>query len=125
MDLNVASDARMEPPIQVASVRSGGAWIRIRACSGSAALSSFSKRSPKPGKSVEPPERTMLPYNVWRRSRSARLAASATSVAAPGSSEPSSRGSKSACGVGEVAVPPRPGGRSAAIASDPRRRIGG
>jgi len=59
MDLKVARDARMEPPIHVESIRSGGAWILIFVWSGRSDRSSLRRRSPKPGKSVEPPARTI------------------------------------------------------------------
>lgn len=70
MDLNVAKDARMDPPIQVLYNRSGDAAILIFMSLGDKEClrTSFSNRSPKPGNMVLPPESTIFAYIVLRKS---------------------------------------------------------
>jgi len=53
--LKVASEAKMDPPIHVEFIRSGGAQILILVSRGANFLTSESKRSPKPSNKVEPP----------------------------------------------------------------------
>jgi hypothetical protein len=70
--LNVDKDARIEPPIQVENIRSGGAAILIFVSFGDNVcfLTSLNRRSPNPAKSVEPPDRTIEENRLLRKSKS-------------------------------------------------------
>jgi len=100
---NVLRPARIDPPIHVLYLRSGGAKILIFISLTASLRTSLSSRSPKPGHelarghhcepcpkdpsvlgrliplvSVDPPDMTMLPNRAFRRSISVRLMASTT-----------------------------------------------
>jgi len=97
--LKVLNPARIPPPIHVVYFRSAGAEIRIFMSSTANLLISRINRSGKFLQSVEPPERTMLRYSDFRRSRSVRIMASWTIWWTPGYSRPISSGSKRISGA--------------------------
>lgn len=97
--LKVLNPARIPPPIHVVYFRSAGAEIRIFMSSTANLLISRINRSGKFLQSVEPPERTMLRYSDFRRSRSVRVMASWTIWWTPGYSRPMSSGSKRISGA--------------------------
>merc|ERR1711879_748451 len=82
--LNVASEASIDPPIQVVSLRSVGAQIRIFMSLGANFLTSFRRRSQNFSNIVEPPESTICEKSVVRKSRSARFIESASNSWIPG-----------------------------------------
>lgn len=102
---NVLSPARIPPPIQVVYFRSAGAEIRIFMSSTANRLISRINRSGKFLHSVDPPDRTMLRYNDFRRSRSVRMMASWTIWCTPGYSRPMSSGSKRISGARKRSCP--------------------
>ena len=106
--LKVLRPARIEPPIQVEYLRSGGAYILILTSLSASFLTSFSRRSPnpseiplttstadtrhKPLQRVLPPLRTMFENKLLRRSRSTLLIESTTTWCTPAYSWPISSG---------------------------------
>ena len=85
MFLKVASEARMDPPIHVDRILSGGAQILMRVSLGASRRTSDSRRSPNPSKSVEPPAsvRTVEDLIAWlARQGEIQRAAEAVQVAA-------------------------------------------
>lgn len=58
--LNVLRPARIEPPIQVEYLRSGGALIRILVSRSASFLTSCRRRSPKPARAEEVVEERQL-----------------------------------------------------------------
>lgn len=60
----------MDPPIHVECNRVGGAEIRIFISLGACLRTSASKRSPKPGNNVDPPDKMICEKSVLRRSMS-------------------------------------------------------
>jgi hypothetical protein len=102
---NVLNPARIPPPIQVVYFRSAGADMRIFMSSTAKRLISRINRSGKFLHSVEPPERTILRYSDFRRSRSVRIIASWTIWWTPGYSRPISSGSKRISGARNRSCP--------------------
>ncbi len=86
-------------PIQVEYKRSFEELILILVSFEATFFSSFSKRSPKPLKSVEPPERTIFWYKVFRKSISDLMIESARSSWMPSDSSPIKSGLKSNSGA--------------------------
>ena len=101
----VLRPARMLPPIQVEYLRSGGAKIFILISLTATFCSSVNNRSPKPLVRVLPPDKTILLYRDFLRSRSTRLIASATIWCTPGYSSPIISGSNKISGALKRSAP--------------------
>ena len=99
MDLKVARLPRMDPPTNAELTRSGGAEIRILVWEGDLDRTSYSIRSPNPGRRVDPPARTTCEKSVDRRSISDFMMESTKISATPASSDPIKDGSNKMLGA--------------------------